>query len=149
MPWIIYRPMPEFGIRCGFKIRCWKASGFEPQLGDQSHLFSFFMCFYTTRSTTPFKNKAHNRYLWVQVVWIKTVYIDWWCNREHALQKQVSYGFESREVKHSNLLAETVTNFILSASELIVAVVLSEVQWQVLSNQITWRRMRGEIQALE
>ena len=46
------------------------------------------------------------------------------------MRKQVNYRFESCEVKHSDLLAEkTVTNFILSASELIVVVVLSEVQW--------------------
>ena len=45
--------------------------------------------------------------------------------------EQERYRFKSCEVKtHSDLLAEkTVTNFILSASELIVVVALSEVQW--------------------
>ena len=45
--------------------------------------------------------------------------------------KQERYRFESCEVKHTAIYSQkkTVTNFILSASELIVAVVLSEVQW--------------------
>lgn len=104
-------------------------------VGRPTKSFSFFMCFYYYQKHDSFQNNHHNRYLLPQVWWIKTVYIDWWCNREHALREQVSYRFKSCKVKHSDILAELVTNFILSASELIVAVVLSEVQWQVLSNQ--------------
>ena len=63
------------------------------------------------------------------------------------MRKQVSYRFESCEVKYSDLLAEkTVTNFILSASELIVVVVLSEVQWQVL---FVWNGCVGKFKVLE
>ena len=59
----------------------------------------------------------------------------------------MNYEFESRNVEpHRKKKKKTVTNFILSASELIVAVVLSEVQWQVL---FVWNGCVGKFKVPE
>ena len=137
--------MPEFGIRCGFKIRCWKASGFDPQLGDQPHLFHFSCASITTRSTTPFKNNHHNRYLLPQVWWIKTVYINWWCKREHALRKQVNYRFESCEVNTQRFTRRKNGNEFHTVS--IGTDSRSCTIRGAMVSSVCMERMRGEIQS--